>query len=102
MIIRSARPTANFTIVANSIINDDRLTFKARALLIYLLSKPDDWRTTTAHLASVGPDGIAAVKTGMKELELVGYIKRVRERHPDGRITTHTIVFDQPCGQPCA
>jgi len=49
----------------------------------------------------VGPDGIAAVKTGMKELELIGYIKRVRERHPDGRITTHTIVFDQPCGQPC-
>jgi hypothetical protein len=101
MIIRSERPRDNFTIISNAIINDDRLTFKARGLLIYLLSKPDHWRSTTAHLASVGPDGIAAVKTGMKELELLGYIKRVRERHPDGRITTHTIVFDQPCGQLC-
>ena len=101
MIIRSERPRDNFTIISNAIIHDDRLTFKARGLLIYRLSKPDHWRSTTAHLASVGPDGIAAVKTGMKELELLGYIKRVRERHPDGRITTHTIVFDQPCGQLC-
>ena len=100
-IVRSARPHLNYSVVHNELIEDKRISFKARGLLIYLLSKPDHWRSTTAHLASVGPDGIAAVKTGMKELELLGYIKRVRERHPDGRITTHTIVFDQPCGQLC-
>jgi hypothetical protein len=32
----------------------------------------------------------------MKELEAVGYIRRVRERHHDGTITTHTIVYDRP------
>ena len=96
MIIRSTRPRDNFTIISNETINDQRLSFKARGLLIYLLSKPDAWRTTTAHLASVSPNGIDAVKTGMKELEAVGYIRRVRERHYDGTITTHTIVYDRP------
>ena len=96
MIVRSSRPRDNFTIISNDVINDQRLSFKARGLLIYLLSKPDAWRTTTAHLASVSPNGIDAVKTGMKELQQVGYIRRVKERHHDGTISTHTIVFDRP------
>jgi hypothetical protein len=96
MIVRSARPESNFTIISNDVINDQRLSFKARGLLVYLLSKPDAWRTTTAHLASVSPNGIDAVKTGMKELENVGYVRRVKSRFPDGTITTTTVVFDRP------
>lgn len=96
MIVRSARPIDNFTIISNDIINDSRLTWKARGILIFVLSKPDGWRTNAAGLGQYGIDGRDAILSGLNELERAGYIRRVKERHPDGKITTHTIVFDRP------
>ena len=45
MIIRAARPHQNYTVVHNELIEDSQLTWKARGILVYLLSKPDHWRT---------------------------------------------------------
>jgi hypothetical protein len=96
VIVRSARPHLNYSVVHNDLIEDERLSFKARGLLIYLLSKPDHWRTSTAHLASVSPEGIHAVRSGLKELELHGYVKRIKKQNPSGQWSTATVVFDQP------
>ena len=96
VIIRSARPHQNFTVIHNELIDDTRLSWKARGLLVYLLSKPDHWRTTTAYLASQGADGIDSVKAGMRELELYGYVKRLRKQNPSGHWSTQTVVFDRP------
>jgi hypothetical protein len=96
MIVRSARPHLNYSVVHNEIIEDKRVSFKARGLLIYLLSKPDHWRTSTAHLASVSPEGIHAVRSGLKELEAHGYVKRIRKQNPSGQWSMHTVIFDQP------
>ena len=51
MIHRQPRITTNFTVVPNQILNDGRISFRAKGLLVYILSKPDHWRTTTSHLA---------------------------------------------------
>lgn len=96
MIVRSTRPTENYTIISNEIIGDARLSWKARGLLIFILSKPDGWRTHAAGLAAYGVDGKDSILSGLKELEIAGYIRRVKERRPDGTMTTHTIVFDRP------
>lgn len=96
MIVRSARPHQNFTVIHNELIEDTRLSWKARGLLVYLLSKPDHWRTTTAYLASQGADGIDSVKAGMRELELFGYVRRLRKQNEHGHWSTHTVVFDRP------
>lgn len=95
-IVRSARPHLNYTVVHNDLIEDTRISWKARGLLMYLLSKPDHWRTSTAHLASQSPDGIHSVRTGMKELELHGYIRRLKKQNDSGQWSTTTVVFDQP------
>ena len=100
MIVRAPRPQSNFTVISNGIINESRLTWKARGLLIYLLSKPDHWRTTTAWLAAQSMDGIASVRTGMNELERLGYIRRVKTQDTLGRWSTHTIIYDQPVDNP--
>ena len=96
MIVRSARPHLNYSVVHNELIEDKRISFKARGLLIYLLSKPDHWKTTMAHLAAVSPEGIHAVRSGMKELEQVGYVKRIRKQNSSGQWSMHTVIFDQP------
>lgn len=96
MIIRAARPHQNFTVVHNELIEDKRLTWKARGMLIFLLSKPDNWRTTMAWLASQSPGGLDTVRSGMKELETAGYIKRLKRQDDRGLWSTQTIVFDRP------
>lgn len=95
MIVRTKRNT-NFTIISNIGMEDDRLTFKAKGILAYLLSKPDDWQVRDRQLATVGPDGRAAVQAALSELEKYGYIKRVRERNEQGQWTYTSYVYDEP------
>jgi hypothetical protein len=95
-IYRAPRPESNWTQIRNEIIEDSRLTFKATAVLIYVLSKPDNWRTSTRHLATVKKEGIDAIRTAMSELECAGYIKRRRYQDDQGKWQYDTLVFDTP------
>ena len=99
MIVRGPRPD-RFTIVDNEILRNHALSFKARGLLAYLLSMPDNWSCQIGHLATVGPDGRDAVRTGLRELETYGYLTRETRRRPDGRLRTVTTVHDTPVGNP--
>ena len=71
-IIRQKRK-ARFSIVDINVLEDERLSFKARGLLIYMLSKPDDWKFYTDELAKrSSKDGITAIKSALKEIENAG------------------------------
>ena len=96
MIVRSPRPTTNFTVLNNSIIRDQRLTWKARGLLVFLLSQPDNWRTTTAGLTVYGVDGRDSIRAGLKELEIAGYLTRRTWQDDLGHWRTETTVHDSP------
>jgi hypothetical protein len=96
-IIRSARPEAHFTQIRNEVLRDQRLSFKARGVLAYVLSMPDNWRSTAEDIASQGKEGRDAIRTALKELEELGYVQRRKVRGPDGRIATVTTIFDVPC-----
>lgn len=97
MIRRSRRPDTGFTIMANETIRDATLSYKARGLLLYLLSLPDDWTVSSEHLARVSTrDGRDAVRTGLAELEAAGYLKRWRHQDDRGRWVNESIVYDRP------
>ena len=72
MIIRT--PNRNrYTIISKVPLEDGRLSWKARGLLSYLLSKPDNWTVVVAHLVKEAPDGRDSVRAGLRELEDAGY-----------------------------
>jgi len=96
MIVRTPRKRENFTIISNQVIRDQRLSWKARGLLIYVLSQPDHWRTSSAHLASISPEGIHAVRSGLKELEEHGYLRRTRHQKPNGTWIHTILIYEQP------
>lgn len=97
MIIRSPRPEAGWTIIDNLALRHPALSFKARGLLAYLLSLPDDWRISSEQLARQSPkDGRHSILTALNELEHVGYVQRRRRQDHAGRWNTETIVFDYP------
>jgi hypothetical protein len=65
-------------------IEDTRLSWAARGLLIYVLSRPDDWRVITKHLVKQGNlrrDGIHSL---LRELRKCGYVRRKTIRNETG------------------
>ncbi len=96
MIRRSPRPKRAFTVVSNHVLEDARLSFKATGLLIYILSKPDNWHTSTQQLAKAKREGPDAVRTALSELERAGYVHRCRYQDKRGRWAFAITVFDHP------
>ena len=66
--------SANYSIISNHPLNNPDLSFKAKGLLTYLLSKPDNWVISISHLAKVSTDQIASVRSAVKELRKNGYM----------------------------
>lgn len=84
-IIRSKR-NRNFSIIGNDLIGNSSLSFKARGLLIYMLSRPDDWKFYTTELAKrSSKEGISAIRTALEEIEKAGYLIRKKKRKDNGK-----------------
>lgn len=95
-IIRAKRQK-NFTVMANNVIYDSRLSYRALGLLTYLLSKPDGWETDSERLSEGRKEGRDAIRTAMTELKKAGYLKQVRTQDPaTGRWSTGAELTDQP------
>lgn len=95
MIVRSRRKT-NFTVMSNVGLRDERLSFKARGVLAYLLSMPDNWKVSDRHLATIGPDGRHLVQAALKELEECGYLVRERRHTKGGTFIWDSVIYDEP------
>lgn len=102
MAIKRAKRETNFTIMSNVGLRDERLSWKARGLLAYMLSLPDDWVFYETELVKRAPDGLSGVRSGLKELEEHGFLVRVRERDENGRLKgSDWIIHDEPiCDYP--
>lgn len=86
-----------YVIISKVGLEDERLSWKARGLLAYLLSKPDNWTVLVAHLVKQSPDGRASVRSGLMELREAGYITSERSRDDDGQFDGwETQVFEEP------
>ncbi|WP_328743749.1 hypothetical protein OHT57_46870 [Streptomyces sp. NBC_00285] len=90
-----------FTQIANGLFRDHRVSFKAKGLFGYISTHQNGWQVTVAGLVRSGPDGRDAVRTGLKELQIHGYLFRERLRRTNGTlgeavysITDHPVFAD--------
>jgi hypothetical protein len=88
----------NYTIINNECIKDIRLSWKAKGLMAYLLSLPNDWKINIIELEKHATDGIKALRSGLKELKDLGYIKRfpVRDNETKKIISWEFNVYETP------
>ncbi|GAB1393640.1 hypothetical protein MASR1M60_18040 [Rhodocyclaceae bacterium] len=56
-IIRAPRPERGWTEIRNTTIRDQRLSYRARGVLVRLLSNADGFRMTAIDLAGESPEG---------------------------------------------
>ena len=94
-IIRAPRPEIGYTILDNNTIRDAGLSYRARGLLLYLLSMPDNWRTSTERLQGVGTEGRDAIRKAIRELEAAGYMRLQKQQDDRGRWHSHWTVYDK-------
>ena len=94
-ITRSPRKEHNFLIISNSVVRDKRLSFKARGILLEILSQPDGWTITAESLAAEGQEGISAVLSAFKELREIGYMRTEKLRDAKGQFVSTTQDFEE-------
>lgn len=66
----------NYTVIANILINDRTISREAVGVLVWLLSKPDDWRTYRSAIAKEFGLSRREVDRIFRELEEAGYLVR--------------------------
>ena len=83
-----------YTVIGNAAAQDAELSWKAKGLLIYLLSLPKNWNIRISELANHATDGYDSTKRAMDELLNSGYIKRgPRVRKPDGKLGDYVYLL---------
>ena len=75
----------NFFIASKAPMEDVRLSWKAKGLLAYLLTLPDNWKIYVEELSKHSKDGTSSTTTAIKELIENGYIKREKIRNSKGQ-----------------
>jgi hypothetical protein len=69
-----------YVMLDRRLAEDPSLSWKAKGLMAYMLSRPDDWQIRVTDLVRRSPGGECAVRSGLRELEQHGYIVR-KQRH---------------------
>jgi len=93
--IRRAARRHRYVIVDQAAVEDTRLSWAARGLLAYLLSRPDDWKVLVNDLrkrGNLGRDGIYAL---LRELRQAGYVRFERNRDAQGRMRGGTYIVSE-------
>ena len=66
--------------VPNSLLEDSRVSWRAKGLWAYLHGRPDDWEVREADLVARSSDGRQSVRSALAELEEAGWLTRVQNR----------------------
>lgn len=97
-IIRINKDKENPYVMLNkTALNDDKLSWKAKGIFAYLMSKPDDWVCKVEDLKKHAKDGADSVKAGLRELREHGYmIKRPIRDNKNVIVEWEEALFETP------
>jgi len=96
MLIRAQKTIGDYFAMHKHGIDNDALSFKAKGLLAYLMSKPDRWEIRITDLCKHSQEGEASIRSGLAELERAGYLARKREQDQHGLFAWVCVVSDTP------
>src|SRR5690625_2893052 len=94
-IVRIKKET-NFVVMDKTFLHDTSLSWKAKGIMAYMLSKPDNWTFYIEELIKNSTDGKASFRSGFKELQDQGYVKRYPIRKNNKIDRWETVVLENP------
>lgn len=85
----------DYAVISNEPLNDDRLSWEAKGVLAYLLTKPNNWEVRNHDLEKKGRIGGYKLSRILAELKQTGYLTRCRKKRADGTFAWETIVYEK-------
>lgn len=88
----------NYTTVHNGFIKRKDLSWKAKGIMTYLLSLPDDWVVNLDEIKRNASDGESSFRSGWKELKDAGYVSKrsIRDEVNKKILKWETIIKEIP------
>jgi hypothetical protein len=102
MIIRTVKDRENpYVMINKNVLNDARLDYRARGVLSYLLSKPDNWKTNIKEIASNSPEGEDSIKSALNDLKRLGYYKKYPIKEKGKIVRWESEIYETPIEVNC-
>lgn len=86
----------NYTVMSNYHLQDKNLTYKAKGLLSFMLSLPEDWDYSMAGLVKISKENIKSIRSGLQELEENKYLVRTRNQKENGQFFYDYSIYEIP------
>ncbi|MGA3599437.1 DnaD domain protein [Lysinibacillus agricola] len=101
MVIFRVQKKENYVVLDKGFLNDSRLSWRAKGLLAYMLSLPNDWLFSISDLAIRSKCGRDTTANIIKELTNAGYIHKEQGRTNLGKFgKMDLLVFETPQSAP--
>lgn len=92
--IKKSNHEKNFTQIFNQLIDDPRLSWKARGIFLYLFRLPPDWNFHESELKYHSwSDGLKSLSNGIKELRHYKYLTIKKERNSQGKLVKNGTIW---------
>ena len=86
----------DYTVINNTVLKDERLSWKAKGVFCYLLSLPEDWVIYQSELLKHSTDGRESLRNAINELEEYGYLIIDKKRDEKGHFTSIYKIIENP------
>ena len=86
----------NYTVMSNFHLRDKKLSYKAKGLLSFMLSLPENWDYSMRGLEKISKENIKAIRTILQELEKNKYLVRTRKQGEHGRFYYDYSIYETP------
>ena len=96
MAIFRVEKNKNYTVMSNWHLRDKNLSLKAKGLLSFMLSLPDDWDYSLNGLVKVLKENETSINTTLKELKKFKYMNITKERNNKGMFTYIYNSYELP------
>lgn len=100
--IHKKKKERNFTIVGNNLINDYNLSWEAKGVLIYLLSKPENWKPSKLDIQRQASNFLGEsypmnrIHKIYKQLIASGYMVLKKDRSGNRINGSYYDVYEEP------
>lgn len=88
--------TKDFTIMSNYHLKDRNLSYKAKGLLSFMLSLPENWDYSLKGLCSISKESKDAIRSTLNELKLNFYLKIEPSRAENGKFEYNYLIYEKP------
>lgn len=86
----------NYTVMSNYHLRDKSLSLKAKGLLSFMLSLPDNWDYSLAGLCAICKEGKDAIRSTLKELKDSNYLVIEKHKNNKGLFEYTYLIYEEP------